>query len=299
MKAYYADHFVLPLPEGHRFPMAKYARLRQRVLEEGIVAPHDLLVPPAATDEELIRAHDADYVYKMKTGNVTEREMVRIGFPYSPAMVERSRRSSGATICACRSAIQDGTSANLAGGTHHAGRDHGEGYCVFNDSPVAARAMQAENLAKRVIVIDCDVHQGNGTADICHGDNTIFTFSIHGQRNFPFRKVDGNLDIGLLDNTSDEEYLSTLEIALERALFLANADLAIYVSGADPFVGDTLGKLALTKQGLARRDRMVFEICRLKGLPIAVSMGGGYAKNIEDIVDIHLQTLKIASEYAK
>jgi acetoin utilization deacetylase AcuC-like enzyme len=298
VKAFYADHFVLPLPEGHRFPMAKYARLRQRVVEDGIIAPHDLLVPPAATDEELLRCHDRDYVERVKAGLLTHRELLRIGFPWSPQMVERSRRSSGATIAAARVALSEGCAANLAGGTHHAGRDHGEGYCVFNDAPIAIRALQAEGLIRRAIVIDCDVHQGNGTADICRDDPTIFTLSIHGERNFPFRKVAGDMDIGLPDGTSDAEYLDTLAYALERALFLAQPEFAVYVSGADPFEGDKLGKLSLSKEGLRQRDEMVFNALLERRIPVAVAMGGGYAANVDDIVDIHTQTIRAAAQMA-
>jgi acetoin utilization deacetylase AcuC-like enzyme len=298
MRAYYADHFVLPLPDGHRFPMSKYALLRERIISEGVIAPENLIIPPAATDEQLRLAHDADYIERVKTGMLTPAEMRRIGFSWSVNMVERSRRSSGATICAARTALDEGVSANLAGGTHHAGRSHGEGYCVFNDSPIAARVMQQEGRVLRVIVIDCDVHQGNGTAEITHGDDSIYAFSIHGERNYPFRKIAGDFDIGLPDGTGDQEYLTTLEIALERALFAARPDFAIYVSGADPFEGDRLGKLALTKAGLAARDRMVFSMCYAERIPVAVSMGGGYAAQVEDIVDIHLQTIKIAAEFA-
>lgn len=298
MKAFYADHFVLPLPLNHRFPMSKYARLRERIIAEGVIAPENLVVPPAATDEEIRLAHDAEYLERVKHGWLTEAEMRRVGFPWSTQMVERSRRSAGATICAARTALTEGVSANLAGGTHHARRNHGEGYCVFNDSPIAARVMQKEGRVQRVIIIDCDVHQGNGTAEITRGDNTIFAFSIHGEKNFPFRKIAGDLDIGLPDDTTDSDYLSLLETGLERALYMARPDLAIYVSGADPFAGDRLGKLALTKAGLAARDRMVFGMCHAEHIPVAVSMGGGYAANVDDIVDIHLQTIKIAAEFA-
>ena len=188
MRIFYSDTFVLPLPAGHRFPMEKYALLRRRVSESRIVAPERLLIPHAATDEELGRAHAPEYLRRVQAGDLTPQEVRRIGFPWSPEMVERSRRSSGATIEACRAALEDGVAANLAGGTHHAYGDHGEGYCVFNDSAVAARAMQAEGRARRVVIIDCDVHQGNGTAAILAGDETIFTFSIHGAKNFPFHR---------------------------------------------------------------------------------------------------------------
>jgi acetoin utilization deacetylase AcuC-like enzyme len=224
--------------------------------------------------------------------------MTRIGIPWSLELVERSRRSAGATLQAARTAIQEGVSANLAGGSHHAGYDFGGGYSVFNDSIIAARDAQANGFAHRVAIIDCDVHQGNGTAHITAHDRSIFTFSIHGEKNFPFRKIDSDLDIGLPDNTGDTEYLEILESALIRVLNF-NPDLIIYQSGADPYFDDTLGKLALTKHGLAQRDSMVLALCRGAGIPVAVTMGGGYAKQVDDIVDIHLQTIKIAAEFAE
>lgn len=298
MKAYYNDIFVLPLPEGHRFPMSKYRLLRERIITEKILPEENLLIPDAASDEQILRCHTEEYLGKVKTGTLTRQEITRIGFPWSLELVERSRRSSGATICAARTALSEGVSANLAGGTHHAGRDFGAGYSVFCDSGIAARAMQAEGLAERIAIIDCDVHQGNGTADVTQEDSSIFTFSIHGERNFPFRKIHGDLDIGLGDNTGDEEYLETLEIAIERILYTFNPDLVIYQSGADPFAGDKLGKLALSKEGLAKRDRLVLEMCRSENLPVAVTMGGGYAEDVNDIVDIHAQTIRSASEFA-
>jgi acetoin utilization deacetylase AcuC-like enzyme len=298
MRIFYTDHFVLPLPEGHRFPMRKYALLRQRVVESGIVAPEQLLVPHAASDAELLRAHAAEYLRRCKAGALTPQEIRRIGFPWSPEMVERSRRSSGATIEACRAALEDGLAANLAGGTHHAYADHGEGYCVFNDSAVAARAMQAERRASRIVIIDCDVHQGNGTAAILAGDATIFTFSIHGAKNFPFHKERSDLDIALDDGAGDAEYLAALDHGLCQAIELSRADLAIYLAGADPFADDKLGRLALSQRGLAERDQMVFEYCRQAGLPIAITMAGGYARAIEDTVDIHFQTLRGAAGMA-
>lgn len=297
MNCYYADHFVLPLPPNHRFPMAKYSRLRERLLAEGALTSDDLHVPPPASDTDILRCHDAAYLDRVSSGTLSTAEIRRIGFPWSLQMVERSRRSSGATIMAARTALQgDGISVNLAGGTHHACRDHGEGYCVFNDAAIAARAMQAEGLAQRIVVIDCDVHQGNGTADIANDDPTIFTFSVHGESNFPFRKVAGDLDIGLPDGTSDESYLDIIAEGTRRAIAMSGADLAIYIAGADPFEGDRLGKLSVSKHGLAQRDRIVLDLCRESGLPAAIAMGGGYAHDIEDIVDIHLQTIRVASE---
>lgn len=298
MKAFYADHFVLPLPEGHRFPMRKYALLRERVAASGLLPPGDLCVPEAATDAQILLAHSPAYLDRVRRGALTLKEQRRLGFPWSPELVERSRRSVGGTIAACRAALADGLAVNLAGGTHHAGYDHGEGFCVFNDSAVAARVMQAEGRARRVVILDCDVHQGNGTAAILAGDPTVFTFSIHAEKNFPFRKSRSDLDIGLPDGTGDDLYLEVLEEGVRRALALAGADLALYLAGADPYVGDRLGRLALSKAGLAARDRLVLGLCREAGLPVAIAMAGGYAPQVEDIVDIHFQTVCIATGLA-
>lgn len=299
MKAFYHDQFVFPLPEGHRFPMSKYALLRGKILSEGLLEPEDLIIPKAASDEELLRVHNLDYVNRVTTGKLSKKEMRRIGFPWSPQLVERSRRSVGGTIAACRIALSEGWGVNLAGGTHHAYPDHGEGYCVFNDSAVAGRAMQAEGRAKKIVVLDCDVHQGNGTAVIFKDDPSVFTFSIHGARNFPFHKEASDLDMALEDGTEDEAYLEALQKGLKRSLELARADPVIYVSGADPFAGDRLGRLALTKTGLAERDRIVFETCWRAGLPQATVMAGGYARNIYDTVDIHCQTVRTAVRMAE
>lgn len=277
--------------------MAKYRLLRERIIQQGVLPAENLLIPEAVTDKQILRCHTADYLERVKNGTLSGQEITRIGLPWSSELVERSRRSSGATLQAARTAIKEGVSANLAGGSHHAGRDFGGGYSVFNDSMIAARDAQANRLVERVAIIDCDVHQGNGTAHIAANDRSIFTFSIHGEKNFPFRKIDSDLDIGLPDNTGDSEYLDTLANALNRVLNF-NPDLIIYQSGADPYVGDTLGKLALTKAGLAQRDRLVFSLCHSLGIPVAVTMGGGYAKQVDDIVDIHLQTIKIAAEFA-
>ena len=292
---FYCDHFVLPLPVGHRFPMKKYALLRERVAHS-LTPPAQLLVPAPTTDEQLCRAHTADYVTQVKTGTLTAKAVRRMGFPWSAGLVERSRRSVGGTLGACRAALAEGVGINLAGGTHHAGVGHGEGFCVFNDSAVAARAMQAEGRARRLIIIDCDVHQGNGTAAILSADPTIFTFSIHGEKNFPFRKVPSDLDVGLPDDTGDLIYLEALEANLRQALAAARPDLAIYLAGADPFVGDRLGRLALSMAGLAERDRLVLELCRRRGVPVALVMAGGYAEPVEDTVSVHFQTVKLAVE---
>jgi acetoin utilization deacetylase AcuC-like enzyme len=299
MRAFYTDIFVLPLPEGHRFPMAKYRLLRERLLQTGVIAPEELCVPHAATDAELLRAHDAEYVQRVQTGQLTAQEIRRIGFPWTPAMVERSRRSSGATIEACYAALQDGVAVNLAGGTHHAFRNRGGGYCVFNDAAIAARTLQAEGRARRVVIIDCDVHQGDGTAAILRDDPTIFTFSIHGESNYPFHKEQSDLDIGLPDGTRDDAYLAALDYGLHEALRRADADFAIYLAGADPYEGDQLGKLKVSMAGLAARDHMVLRACRQANLPVAIAMAGGYAKRVEEIVAVHAQTVAIAAQYSR
>ena len=295
LKAFYSDHFVLPLPEGHRFPMVKYSMLRERVAASGICAPGELRVPRPVSDAEILRSHEGGYLERVVSGTLTRKEMRRIGFPWSERMVERSRRASGGTLGACLAALEDGFAANLAGGTHHAFADRGEGYCVFNDSAIAARAVQAEGLVGRVVVVDTDVHQGNGTAAILRGDASVFTFSIHGAKNFPFHKERSDLDVALPDGAGDGEFLDALERGLERALEASRAELAIYLAGADPFGDDRLGRLSASKEGLAERDRLVLESCRERGIPVAVTMAGGYARNVEDTVDIHSRSIERAA----
>jgi len=274
--------------------MDKYRRLRERALASGVLAPEDLAVPPSATDEEILRVHDPAYLARVESGTLDRAEVRRIGFPWSPQMIERCRRSAGGTLAACREALRSGCAVNLAGGTHHAFRDRGEGYCVLNDAAIAARAMQAEGRVRRVVVVDCDVHQGNGTAAIFAADPTVYTFSIHGRHNFPFHKERSDLDVELDDGTGDEAYLEALETGLGRALAAAGADLAIYVAGADPHVGDRLGRLALSTAGLAERDRRVFAHLHEAGLPAAVVMAGGYGKDVGDTVEVHLGTVQAA-----
>jgi len=295
MKVFHCDQFTYPLPAGHRFPAAKYSLLRERVAAE-LTPPCELLIPDAATDGQLLRVHTNEYLAKATSGTLTDREVRRVGLPWTPQLMERSRRSVGGTIEACRCALPGGIAVSLSGGTHHAFRDHGAGYCIFNDVAVAVRTLQAEGRAQRMLIVDCDVHQGDGTAAIFAGDSSVFTFSIHGAKNFPLHKERSDLDVELPDATGDADYLNALEIGLERSLALACADLAIYLAGADPFVNDTLGRLALSKDGLAARDRLVFDQCRGAGLPVAVVMGGGYAKNILDTVEIQLETVRIAAE---
>jgi acetoin utilization deacetylase AcuC-like enzyme len=298
MLAYTSDHFVLPLPAGHRFPMHKYRLLRERAEAQvpGIV----LAQAPLASDGELALAHTPGYIDAVAQGTLSAAQQREIGFPWSERMVERARRSVGATIAAARSALAQGVAANLAGGTHHASADKGSGYCVFNDVAVAARLMQAESHRRqrsllRIVVIDLDVHQGNGTASIFADDPTVFTFSMHGERNFPFRKEQSDLDVDLPDGCADAAYLDALDQAL-AAVWRAHRDaapgLAFYLAGADPHEGDRLGRLKVSAAGLAERDRRVLAALRVRRIPVAMSMAGGYGKDIDDTVAVQLASLK-------
>ncbi|MGY8524242.1 histone deacetylase family protein [Paracidovorax citrulli] len=297
MRIFYADHFVLPLPEGHRFPMRKYSMLRDAVAQT--VAGAELVEAPRADDAMLLLAHDAAYVAQVSAGQLDPARQREIGFPWSEAMVERSRRSAGATVEACRTALRDGIAANLAGGTHHAYADKGGGFCVFNDAAIAARVLQRDGLVRRVAIIDLDVHQGNGTASILVSDPTVFTLSLHGEKNYPFRKEASDLDVGLPDGCSDDEYLAALQGALDTMLGRFAPDLAIYLAGADPHEGDRLGRLKLTLDGLARRDDIVFGTLAQHRIPVAVAMAGGYGNRIEDTVAVHTQTIAKASDWQR
>jgi acetoin utilization deacetylase AcuC-like enzyme len=313
MRAYYSDHFVLPLPSGHRFPMQKYRLLRERV--EAELPQIELLEAPVASDGELVLAHTPDYVSAVVDGHLSAAQQREIGFPWSTQMVERSRRSVGATIGAARSALAEGVSVNLAGGTHHAYADRGSGFCVFNDAVVAARLMQAEwhrvrRQGLQVLIVDLDVHQGNGTAALCRGDESIYTLSLHGERNFPFRKEASDLDVDLPDGCGDDDYLLALDRALAQAwrhldlpsggLVGAPGDrstspaLMFYLAGADPHEGDRLGRLKLTSDGLRERDRRVFRAALERRIPVAVSMAGGYGRVIDDTVSLQMNTLREA-----
>lgn len=296
MRAFYSDHYVLPLPAGHRFPMEKYRVLRERVASE--LPAVRLTEAAAASDEQLALAHDPDYIARVAEGRLSAAEQRAIGFPWTPAMVERSRRSAGATLGACRAAVAEGVGVNLAGGTHHAYRDRGQGYCVFNDAAVATRLLQVEALRSggrlRVAVIDLDVHQGNGTASILAGEPDVFTLSLHGEKNFPFRKEASDLDVGLRDGTTDDAYLAALDAALAQMLERFAPDLLIYLAGADAHEGDRLGRLRLTTAGMRDRDQRVFSLAMQLGTPIAVAMAGGYGHAIETTVDVHFNTVAAA-----
>jgi acetoin utilization deacetylase AcuC-like enzyme len=302
MLAYHSDHFVLPLPPGHTFPMTKYRLLRERV-ESSLPGVRVREAPPA-TDGELALAHDPCWISAVVEGTTSPQQQREIGFPWSQRMVQRSRRSVGASIAAARSALIDGegVAVNLAGGTHHAYAHKGSGYCVFNDVAVAARLMQAEwhrhqRRLLRVLVIDLDVHQGNGTASIFRDDETVFTLSLHGARNFPFRKERSDLDVELPDGCADEPYLEALDTALSevcRRTAAAPPGLAFYVAGADPHEDDRLGRLKLTAAGLAERDRRVLAWLGARGIPAALSMAGGYGRDIGVTVDLQARTIGLA-----
>ena len=302
MKAFYATQFVLPLPPGHRFPMGKYQRLRDRLAQEcpGLVLNQ---AEPTA-DADLALAHAPAYIEAVARGTLTPRAQREIGFPWSEAMAERARRSVGASVQAARVAQREGVAANLAGGTHHASADAGSGYCVFNDIAVAARVLQREQMAARglarpprVAVIDLDVHQGNGTAAIFAGDASVFTLSLHGEKNFPFRKVAGDLDVGLPDGTGDAAYLDALDLALVELDSRFRPDAVFYLAGADPHEGDRLGRLKLTYDGLIARDLRVFDWAWRRRLPLALSMGGGYGHDIGTTVQVQINTFGVALQY--
>ena len=291
MKLFYSDIFELPLPEGHRFPMSKYTLLRERIANELLGDGAQLEIAPAANDQQILLVHTREYLDDVKYGGLSQLQQRRIGFPWSLKMVERSRRSTGATIAAAMAALSDGVAFNLAGGTHHAFADRGQGFCVFNDVCVAARVLRQQGHATRALVIDCDVHQGNGSAAIASDDPNIFTFSMQCESNFPFRKTNGDLDINLPAGTEDQEYLTAMAAGIEEALNRFDAQVVFYLAGADPFAGDRLGQLSLTKAGLMKRDEQLFQTCKQAGLPVAVSMAGGYADDVADIVDIHFATV--------
>jgi acetoin utilization deacetylase AcuC-like enzyme len=297
MKCFYSDTFVLPLPEGHRFPMAKYSRLRERLLRDGIVPREELRESPAAAWDDIHLVHTAEYVAAVANGTLPRERQRRIGFPWSPQMVERARRSVGATVAAARAALLDGCAANLAGGTHHAFADRGEGYCVFNDVAIAARVLQRDHQVARAAVVDCDVHQGDGTAAIFEHDAAVFTLSLHGARNYPFKKERSDLDVELEDGTGDEPYLSALAHSLD-VVVAHRPEVVFYLAGADPFEGDRLGRLKLTIEGLQRRDALVLHRLAAASIPAVITMGGGYADDVDAIVTIHANTIRVAQSIA-
>lgn len=294
MRASYSDRYVIKLPENHRFPIIKYARIRERLISEGTLRVAEITEPNLAERDAILLVHSADYYDRLASGQLTDREIRRLGLPWSEALVSRSRFSVAGTIDAARAALSDGVAANLGGGTHHAFRDHGEGFCVLNDIAVAIRLLRAEGLIRRAAVIDCDVHQGNGTAHIFADDPEVFTLSLHGEKNYPLVKQQSTIDVGLADQTDDREYLDALALALPQAITRFRPDIVFYQAGVDPYKGDRLGRLALTLDGLKERDGLVFTECGVRSLPTVITLGGGYASEVADTVEAHCNTIRAA-----
>ena len=292
LRLYYCDHHEIPLPQGHRFPISKYRLLRDRLASSGRFD----LVPAPLADPELVKlVHDPYYVQSFLDGSVNTSAMRRIGFPWSQALVRRTLASVGGTVTAARDALAAGFGGNLAGGTHHAFRDTGAGFCVFNDIAVAATALRAAGAVRRVAIVDLDVHQGDGTALIFNGEPDIFTVSIHGHNNFPFLKQQSRIDIALADGTKDDEYIRRLEQLLPHVFDFA-PQIVFYQSGVDSLASDTLGRLSLTHEGLSKRDRLVMEECRRREIPFVITLGGGYSDPIQLTAEAHANTFLIASE---
>jgi acetoin utilization deacetylase AcuC-like enzyme len=298
LHAWSSAHYIFPLPPDHRFPIQKYAMIRDRVLREGLVSTENMHDPARAHRDELLRVHTVEYVAAVDTGTLTPEQLRRLGFPWSPALVERSYRAVGGTCEAALYAVDHGIAMNLAGGTHHAFADRGEGFCVFNDVAVAIRMLQHQGRIERATIVDLDVHQGDGTHAIFAGDASVFTFSMHGQGNFPFTKVSGCVDIAFADGVDDHAYLSALSDALPTVIHQSRPDIVFFLAGADPHEGDRLGKMKLTFDGLIRRDSLVLEACREIGLPVVLTIAGGYGRNLQDTVQIHVNTVRVAKQFA-
>lgn len=296
LKIAYHPLYAHPLPEGHRFPMMKYELIPEQLLHEGTITVNDLFNPPPATEEDILRTHDTFYWEQLRELTLPVREQRRIGFPLTERLLERELCIAQGTIDGARYALENGVAFNVAGGTHHAGSGWGEGFCLLNDQAIAANYLLNYGLASRILIIDLDVHQGNGTAQIFENDSRVFTFSMHGADNFPFRKEKSDLDIGLKSGTGDNEFLASLDMALNDILERHQPDFVFYLSGVDVLAGDKLGKLALSPEGCRRRDELVFKLCKAHKLPVQVSMGGGYSPDIMTIVEAHCQTFRVAKD---
>ena len=298
LKLIYHDRYDLNLG-AHVFPSQKYRLVCERLLRDGISTLEDFLKPTPASDEDILRVHSQDYVYKLKTGSLTRAEVMRMEVPYSEELIEACWLAAGGSILAARRAIEDGFSANIGGGFHHAYPDHGEGFCVIHDVAVAIRKMQADGAIERAMVVDTDVHQGNGTAAIFGGDETVFTLSIHQEHNYPYPKPPSTVDVNLPDGVGDADYLAILEKYLNRSFNEFSPQLLFYVAGADPYREDQLGGLSLTMDGLALRDALVLGYVQRNQVPTAVTLAGGYARKVEDTVSIHVNTIKAAIQAAQ
>jgi acetoin utilization deacetylase AcuC-like enzyme len=295
MKVFYSDNHTILLPPEHRFPIEKYARLRISLLEKGVLSAEELYPAQPATRDQIIRAHTVEYFDAVASGTLDARIIRQIGLPLSPELFARSMASVGGTLAASRAALVDGFSGNLAGGTHHALAGEGMGYCVFNDLAVASLDLLADGRVERITIVDLDVHQGNGTAAILGKRKEVFLLSLHGEKNYPYRRVPSTLDIGLPDCSGDDEYMAALETGLEAAMAF-EPQIVFYQAGVDPLNEDRLGRLSLSMQGLARRDRRVLGECRRRGIPVVLVMGGGYARPIDLTVQAHVQTYQAAKE---
>jgi acetoin utilization deacetylase AcuC-like enzyme len=298
MKVVYSEQYDLNIG-NHVFPSIKYRLIKEKLLRDGIVDPPDVVEPPAASEDDVALVHSREYIRKLQAGKLSYTEILRLEIPYSPELVRAVWLSAGGSVLAGRLALQEGAAVNVGGGFHHAYPDHGEGFCVLNDFAVGIRRLQKDQAIARAMTVDCDVHQGNGTAAIFAGDNTVFTLSIHQENNYPYPKPPSTLDINLRDGVEDAEYLEELEKGLDQALGKFQPDLIYYVAGADPYRDDQLGGLRLSLEGLEQRDRLVFEKVRAKNIPVAVTLAGGYARRVEDTVQIHSNTIRIAKEFAK
>jgi acetoin utilization deacetylase AcuC-like enzyme len=294
MYALYSDHYVIDLPANHTFPIQKYRLIRERLLAEGILQPAELLEPTLADPQDIRLVHTKDYWERLRTGRLSVHAIRRLGLPWSEALLRRSRASVQGTLTAARIALRETVGINLAGGTHHAFADRGEGYCVLNDIAIAIRVLQRDRWMQRVAIIDCDVHQGNGTAAIFAEEPDVFSFSIHGVNNYPLHKFPGTLDIDLPDGTGDAEYLAALEPAVSRILTEFQPGLIFYLAGVDAHEGDRMGRLRLTHDGLRRRDELVLRACRDAAVPVTITLGGGYGQNLDDTVEAHCSTVRAA-----
>jgi acetoin utilization deacetylase AcuC-like enzyme len=297
-KVVYRTEYDLHLG-AHVFPSQKYRLVHEALLREKVAEPSDFLTPEPASDEDILQVHSREYVHKLKTGTLSYTELMRLEVPYSKELVEACWLAAGGSILAGRRALEDGWAVNLGGGFHHAYSDHGEGFCVIHDVAVAIRRLQRDGAAETAMVVDTDVHQGNGTAAIFGGDGTVFTLSIHQENNYPYPKPPSNMDIHLRDGTGDDEYLQLLETHLAKAFHEFRAGILFYVAGADPYREDQLGGLALSLEGLRRRDALVYEYAKRHGVPVAVTLAGGYARRVEDTVQIHVGTVLEARNAAQ
>jgi acetoin utilization deacetylase AcuC-like enzyme len=298
LKLVYSDHYDLNLGD-HVFPSIKYRLVKEKLLREHIAEPGDFIEPAPASDDDIALVHHREYLRKLQTGKLSYLEVLRLEIPYSPELIRAVWLCAGGSILVGRLALEDGVAVNVGGGFHHAYPDHGEGFCVLNDFAVAIRSLQKDRTIERAMTVDCDVHQGNGTAAIFGGDHTVFTLSIHQENNYPYPKPPSSLDINLDDGVGDEEYLRELAQGLDRALAEFSPDLIFYVAGADPYREDQLGGLRLSLEGLEKRDRLVFEKARRKNIPVAVVLAGGYARRLDDTIQIHANTIRVAKEFAK